>query len=122
MSQNVREDLSEQSLQGSVFRPNSEQELLKVIELAFGYRGDVVLKLKSRESINGYLFNRVLEGQDSYVEMFQPGHHAPRRIPFHEIHAIHLTGPDTASGESWEAWVRKRQEEGKNEGQPFSQP
>ncbi len=122
MSQDGLEDPSEQSLHGAVFRPNSEQELLKVIELAFGYRGDITLELKSRESVNGYLFNRVLDGPYSYLEMLQPDRPAPRRIPCREIHAFHFTGHDTASGESWEAWVRKRLEEKKSEGQNFSQP
>ena len=121
MSQDGLEDPSEQSLQGAVFRPTSQQEVLNVIELAFGYRGDITLELKSRECINGYLFNRVLDGPHSYVEMFQPDHLGPRRIACQEIHAFHFTGHDTASGESWEAWVRKRQEK-KNEDLNFSQP
>ena len=119
MSQDGLEDPSEKSLHGAVFRPNSEQELLEVIELAFGYRGDMTLELKSGESINGYLFNRVLDGPRSYVEMFQPDHPNSRRIPCREIHAFHFTGHDTASGESW---VRTRQEQRKHEGQDFSQP
>ena len=122
MSQDGLENPSEQSLQGAVFRPISQQEVLNVIELAFGYRGDITLELKSRECINGYLFNRVLDGPHSYVEMFQPGHPGPRRIACQEIHSFHFTGHDTASGESWEAWVRKRQEEKKNEDLNFSQP
>lgn len=121
MSQDGLEDPSENSLQGAEFRPTSQQELLKVIELAFGYRGDITLELKSRECISGYLFNRVLDGPDFYVEMFHPEHSGPRRIPCREIHAFHFTGPDTASGESCEAWVRKRHEEKKNEGLNFSQ-
>lgn len=121
MSQDGLEDSSEHSLQGAVFYPTSQQELLKVIELAFGYRGDITLELKSRECINGYLFNRMLDGPHAYVEMFQSDHPGPRRISCHEIHAFHFTGHDTASGESWEAWVRKRHEEKKNEGLNFSQ-
>ena len=115
MSQDRLEDLSAQSLHGAVFRPDSEEEILKVIELAFGYRGDITLELKSGESAHGYLFNRVLDGPRSYVEMFQADHSRPRRIPCHEIHAFHFTGHDTASGESWEAWIRTRRQEKKNE-------
>ena len=116
MSQDGLEDPSAQSLRGAVFHPGSRQELQRVIELAFGYRGDVTLELKSRESVNGYLFNRVWNGPHSYVEMFQADHSGPRRIPCHEIHAFHFTGHDTASGESWEAWARKRREEKNDEG------
>lgn len=99
-----------------MFYPNSQQELQSVVELAFGYRGDVTLELKSRERINGYLFNRVLNGAHAYVEMFQADHSRPRRIPCREIRAFHFTGHDTASGESWEAWIRTRRQEKKNEG------
>ena len=119
MSQDGLEDPSAQSLQGAVFHPGSRQELHRVIELAFGYRGDITLELKSRERINGYLFNRVLNGPHSYVEMFQADHSRPRRIPCHDIHAFHFTGHDTASGESWEAWARKRREEQDGEGRNF---
>ena len=115
MSQDGLEDPSEQSLQGAVFRPTSQEELLDVVELAFDYRGDVTLELKSRECISGYLFNRVSDGPHSYVEMFQPDHPGPRRIACREVQAVHFTGHDTAFGESWEAWVRKRREEKKNE-------
>lgn len=111
MSQDGLEDPSAQSLQGAVFHPSSQQELQSVIELAFGYRGDITLELKSRERINGYLFNRVLNGKPSYVEMYQADHSRSRRIPCHEIYAFHFTGHDTASGESWEAWVRTRRQE-----------
>jgi|GEM_PF-739049 len=113
MSQDGLAEPSDRSLQGAVFRPNSEQELRRVIELAFGYRGDMTLELKSREYVSGYLFNRVWDGPRSYVELFQPDHSDSRKIPCREIHAFHFTGQDTASGESWEAWVRKRQEERK---------
>ena len=116
MSQDGLEDPSEQHLHGAVFRPSSEQELLHAVELAFGYRGDITLELKSRESVNGYLFNRVLDGPRSYVELFLPDRTGPRRIPCREIHAFHFTGHDPASGESWEAWVRKRREERDGEG------
>lgn len=111
MSQDGPENPAEQSLHGAVVHPNSEQELLKVIESAFGYRGDIMLELKSRECINGYLFNRVFDGPHSYVEIFQPDQAGPRRIPCHEIHAFHFTGHDTASGKSWEAWVQTRRQE-----------
>ena len=111
MSQDRLEDPASQSLHGAVFRPDSEQEMLKVVELAFGYRGDITLELKSGESAQGYLFNRVLDGPRSYLEMFQPDCPDPRKIPCHEIRAFHFTGHDTASGEYWEVWVRKRREE-----------
>ncbi len=114
MSQDVPEGPSEKSLQGAIFRPGSHEELLKVIELAFDYRGDITLELKSRESISGYLFNRVFDGHQAYLEVFQPDRPDPRRISYYEIQAVHFTGQDTASGKSWEAWVQKTQGERKN--------
>ncbi len=109
MSQDVPDGTSPKSLQGAVFRPGSHEELLEVIELAFDYRGDITLELKSRESMSGYLLNRVFDDPHSYVEIFQPDHPDPRKIFYREIQAVHFTGQDTASGKSWEAWVEKNQ-------------
>lgn len=45
------------SPEGHVFQPGSFSELAESVELAFDYRGDVTVSLKSGESIGGYLFN-----------------------------------------------------------------
>ncbi len=109
MSQETTEPPSTKSLQGMVFRPCSEEEWLQVLAWAFDYRGDVTLELTAPESICGYVCNQVVDGPDSYLEMFQPGHPDPLKIFCRDIRSIHFTGQDTAAGQSWEAWVQKKQ-------------
>jgi hypothetical protein len=41
--------------------------------------------------------------------MFVEGLNAPRQIPCSEIVAISFSGEDTASGNDWEAWARKKE-------------
>ena len=41
------------SLEGRVFTPNSTAEITEAVELAFDYRGDVTLTLRSGESVTG---------------------------------------------------------------------
>ena len=84
-----------------------------MVEWAFDYRGDVTLELTVPESICGYVSNQVVDGQDSYLEMFQSDHPDLLKIFCRDIQSIHFTGEDTASGRSWEAWVQKKQKDGK---------
>lgn len=105
----------ERSLQARRFTPASEAELAKAIELAFDYRGDVRLRLRHGETVEGYLFNRVNSGAHPdapYVEIFpvDRGVQRPARtIPYGQIEEIEFSGEDTANGKSWEAWAAKKE-------------
>jgi len=99
------------SLEGQVFRPSSSQETAEAVDLAFDYRGDVTLGLKSGETVVGYLFNREATGADPWIDIFPADHPSPRRVMYHDIASIAFTGEDTASGKSWEAWVSKKESE-----------
>jgi hypothetical protein len=99
------------SLEGRVFAPSSAAELAEAVELAFDYRGDVTLALRSGESVAGYIFNHHHAAADPYLELFPADHPGPRRIPYHEIVSIAFTGEDTANGKSWEVWVSKKESE-----------
>ena len=99
------------SLEGRVFRPASIAELAEAVELAFDYRGDVTVSLKSGESLSGYLFNRQVSGSDSYLEVFPSDSSAARHIHYDQIAAIAFTGEDTATGKSWEVWMAKKDSE-----------
>jgi hypothetical protein len=105
----------ERSLQTRWFKPASEQELAEAIELAFDYRGDVRLRLRHGETVEGYLFNRVNTGTPSdvpYVEIFpvDRGARRPARtIPYDQIEEIEFSGEDTANGKSWEVWAAKKE-------------
>lgn len=103
------------SLEGRVFTSGSATEVAEAIELAFDYRGDVTLTLRSGEAVAGYLFNRQGTGTDPYLELFPADRQNPRRISYWDIVAIAFTGEDTASGKSWEAWVSKKESERRTE-------
>ncbi len=103
------------SLQGRLFTPDSRLELEQAVELAFDYRGDVTLGLKSGEMLQGYLFNRGLEGSQAWIELFPASSPDVRRISYDDIATIAFSGEDTASGKTWEAWVTKKESERKLE-------
>ena len=96
------------SPEGRVFQPASFAEVAEAVELAFDYRGDVTVSLKSGESLSGYLFNRQVSGSDSYLEIFPSDSSDARHIRYDQIAAIAFTGEDTATGKSWEAWIVKK--------------
>jgi transcriptional antiterminator Rof (Rho-off) len=96
------------SPEGRVFQPASFAEVAEAVELAFDYRGDVTVSLKSGESLSGYLFNRQVSGSDSYLEIFPSDSSDARHIRYDQIATIAFTGEDTATGKSWEAWIVKK--------------
>lgn len=99
------------SPEGRVFQPTSFAELAEAVELALDYRGDVTVSLKSGESLSGYLFNRQVNGSDSYIEMSPSDSSPAQQVHFDQITAIAFTGEDTATGKSWEIWVAKKESE-----------
>jgi len=99
-------------LEGRVFRPATPAELAEAVELAFDYRGDVTLVLKSGEQIVGYLFNRESTGPKPLLQMF-PELGGTREVAYADVVSIAFSGEDTASGNSWETWVAKKESERK---------
>ena len=97
------------SLEGRVFAPTSMAEATEAVELAFDYRGDVTLRLRSGESVTGYIYNRHVGVTDSYLELFPANRPEAQCIPYSDITSIAFTGEDTANGKSWEAWVSKKE-------------
>lgn len=103
------------SLEGRVFRPASPSELSEAIELAFDYRGDITVELKSGGQVAGYLFNRTATGEHPTIELFPETSSGTLTIPFSEVATIAFTGEDTATGKSWETWVGKKHSERQRE-------
>jgi len=108
VNQSTHDPQSSGPSEGLTVRPNSPDEFRRILEEGFHYRGDVTLRLQSGERVEGYLFNRDFGGEIPYVQMFIEGLKGPRQIPCSEIVAISFTGEDTASGNDWEAWARKK--------------
>lgn len=99
------------SLEGRVFKPASSVETVEAVELAFDYRGDVTLTLRSGQSVTGYIYNRQVTATESYLELFPADCPDAQRISYSDIAAVAFTGEDTANGKSWEAWVSKKESE-----------
>jgi len=99
----------ERSLQGWVPVIESPLTLANVIDEAFRYRGDVTVERTDGTSIVGYLFNRARSGATAYAEIIEATSGARLRLRYAEIANVRFTGRDTAAGQSWEAWQRRRE-------------
>lgn len=78
------------------------------VELAMNYRGDVTLQLRSGGAVSGYVYDRTHSppAREAVVRLIPP--EGPRRsVPVAEIAAIEFTGRDTASGRSFDTWIKK---------------
>lgn len=111
MTDTKNHTVSSGSLEGRVFTPATPAELVEAVDLAFDYRGDVTLTLRSGELLAGYIFNREANAAKPCIAIFPAGNPVPRTIPYSTILSIAFTGEDTASGKSWEAWVNKKESE-----------
>jgi len=89
--------------------------LRRALDLAFDYRGDVTITRKSSAPdappIEGYVFDRKTDRGPPAGELIARvivRDTAERvSIPFSDIARISFTGRDTASGKSFETWVKK---------------
>jgi hypothetical protein len=99
--------MDEKSLEGWVPALGEEAKLEQVVDLAFDYRGDVTVTLDSGRALVGYVYNRDGEVPDPYLQMFDPSGDS-HVIRYADIRAVAFTGKDTASGKSYEAWLRRK--------------
>ena len=109
------ESIGSGPLQGRTFSPQSFNDTVEAIELAFDYRGDVTIELKSGEQVSGYLYNREAKKADSSFDLFPANGAGTRRIRYDDVVMVAFSGEDTASGKSWENWVTKKESERKAE-------
>ena len=98
-----------EELQGKIWEAETEEDLRNGLEKAFDYRGDITVTKKDGAVIEGYLFDRRsgVTLHDSYVRVMPPGTTDRIKIRYSEIVGVAFTGRDTASGKSWDAWVKK---------------
>lgn len=85
--------------------------LAEVIDLAFDYRGNVTVVKVDGTEVEGYLFNRNADVPEPVVQMFDLAGNGPVKILYSEIRSIKFTGRDMAAGNSWKAWVERRDRE-----------
>ena len=113
MSQDLSNQNQEETLEGLILRPATKEELVTAVEQAFDYRGDVTIELKSQRHVIGYVFGRIKDDSNAYIEIFPTDETGQIKILLDDIAAIIFSGKDTAFGQSWESWIKKKKEEGK---------
>ena len=102
-----------EQLEGMVPSLASEQEIRLAMDKAFDYRGDVTITLKDGSAVEGYVFDRRSDGSalaDCSIRLYPKDGNDKRLVRYSDIARLQFSGRDTASGRSWEAWVKKYQE------------
>lgn len=102
------------TLEGWVPQIGDYLTLAEVVEFAFDYRGNTTVVKTDGTELVGYVFNRNALAPQPFIQMFDEKGSGPITIPYAEISTIKFTGKDTAAGNSWKAWVERR-EQGKAE-------
>jgi hypothetical protein len=98
-----------ENLQGFEADRSDPQSLRRAVDFAFDYRGDVTLTLVEGRTIEGYLFDRREErGSDDMLIRLIPKD-GDERLVFRlsQVQSLRFTGKDTASGKTFENWIRK---------------
>ena len=99
------------SLQGWVPDIGPYLTLEEVIEHAFDYRGNVTVVRRDGTELVGYLFTRDPQGPEPFVQLFDEAGDGPIRVRYAEIASVRFTGKDTAEGNSWRAWMERKERE-----------
>jgi hypothetical protein len=97
-------------LQGHVAHAANPEALREAIKLALDYRGDVTISRQSDGgSIEGYIFDRKTDrtSGEMIIRLIPKNSDERVAIPFSDIASLQFTGRDTASGKSFETWIRK---------------
>jgi hypothetical protein len=89
--------------------PPEDSDVAEVIDRAFDYRGDVTVVGCDGREIVGYVFNRNRDVARPFLEIFPASEEGVRTIPYAEIRTIRFTGKDTAAGNSYAAWLRRKE-------------
>lgn len=99
----------EVTLQGTVVEASDHETLADALEKAFDYRGDVTLRLRGGETVEGYIFDRRRGATlgESSLRLMTAASDEPVRVRYSDIAAVEFSGKDAAHGRSFETWVKK---------------
>ena len=87
-----------------------EEGLAASVDRAFHFRGDVTLARTDGSNIVGYLFNRGVNSQGCFVQLFETNSGKEISLKYSEIAGIDFTGRDTADGKHLEAFRLRHRE------------
>jgi hypothetical protein len=99
-----------ETLQGYAVDATHPAALRAAIDLALDYRGDVTIIRKSGGlPLEGYIFDRrTAAGTGELVIRIMPRDSDDRiAVPLSDVASVRFTGKDTASGKTFENWIRK---------------
>ena len=99
------------TLEGWVPELGEFLSLAEVIDLAFDYRGNTTVMKADGTEVEGYVFNRNRDVPEPFVQMFDLDGKGPLKIPYSEIRNVKFTGRDLAAGNSWVAWLERKERE-----------
>jgi len=78
----------------------------EALRVAFEYRGDVTLTLADGDRVEGYVANL----GDRELRLWKKGSVETRQVPVADVRHVELSGRDTASGRSYQTWLRQYEE------------
>lgn len=100
-----------ENLQGFRIDASDPAALREAVDLALNYRGDVTIVRRSDPApLDGYIFDRQSGkgSPDDVVLRLIPRDSDERiRIPLADVASLSFSGKDTASGKSFESWIKK---------------
>jgi hypothetical protein len=99
------------SLEGWVPDVGPYLTLEEVVEFAFDYRGNTTIVTRDGTEIVGYIFNRNTYAPEPFIEYFDESGEGPFTLRYSELANIKFTGKDTAAGNSWKAWLERKERE-----------
>ncbi len=99
------------TLEGWIPEIGEHLTLAEVVEFAFDYRGNTTIVTTEGAEIVGYVFNRSGVMPHPFIQFFDEQGGGPFTLPYARIANIHFTGKDTAAGNSWKAWVERKERE-----------
>ncbi len=101
----------DETLEGWEPEVGPDLPLARVIDLAFDYRGNTTVIKTDGSEVHGYIFNRNAGAPEPFIQMFDAAGAGPFRIPYAQIRTVRFTGKDTAAGNSYAAWLRRKEKE-----------
>jgi len=99
------------SLEGYVPEIGPHLTLAEVIEFAFDYRGNTTIVKTDGTEVVGYVFNRNELVPEPFIQFFDEKGDGPFTVPYSGIATIKFTGKDMAAGNSWKAWLERKEKE-----------
>ena len=83
------------------------------LKAAVDYRGDCTVELSDGRALEGYIYNSASDraGKIHRIDLFPKNSPRAESILSDSIVRITFSGEDTASGKSWEDWMKKKDSE-----------